>query len=71
MIYFNWQLADLQENYSKLVAGAKIAQTQMEAMQTSRPKSARPKTPQVKKKKCLLPINLILNVSMVCGENDG
>lgn len=70
MIYFNWQLADLQENYSKLVAGAKIAQTQMEAMQTSRPKSARPKTPQVKKK-CLLPINLILNVSMVCGENDG
>ncbi|PVD25252.1 hypothetical protein C0Q70_15750 [Pomacea canaliculata] len=44
------QLADLQENYSKLVAGAKIAQTQMEAMQTSRPKSARPKTPQVSKK---------------------
>lgn len=54
MIYFNWQLADLQENYSKLVAGAKIAQTQMEAMQTSRPMSARPKTPQVKKKKMSL-----------------
>ena len=40
-------MAELQENYSKLSAEAGIARTQVEAMQTSRPKTAaqRPKTP--------------------------
>lgn len=42
-----WQLADLQEKFSKLAAEAGIAKTQVEAMQTSRPRTAaqRPKTP--------------------------
>ncbi|KAL8595184.1 hypothetical protein ACOMHN_013857 [Nucella lapillus] len=44
------QLAELQEGYSRLTAEAGIARTQVEAMQTSRPKTAqRPKTPVSKK----------------------
>ncbi|XP_076447474.1 uncharacterized protein LOC143284568 [Babylonia areolata] len=44
------QLSELQESYSRLSAEAGIAKTQVEAMQTSRPKTAqRPKTPVSKK----------------------
>ncbi|XP_070193578.1 uncharacterized protein [Littorina saxatilis] len=44
------QLADLQEKFSGLSAEAGIARTQVEAMQTSRPRTAqRPKTPVTKK----------------------
>ena len=44
------QLADLQEKFSKLTAEAGIAKAEVEAMQTSRPRTAaaqRPKTPAV------------------------
>ncbi|XP_055883254.1 uncharacterized protein LOC106052406 isoform X1 [Biomphalaria glabrata] len=41
------QLSELVEKYSKISADATSAQRQVEAMQQSRPKTARPKTPQV------------------------
>ncbi|XP_067684382.1 uncharacterized protein [Haliotis asinina] len=43
------QLNKLQEQYSTISAEAKIATTQVEAMQSSRPKTARPKTPKTSK----------------------
>ncbi|XP_035826155.1 kinesin-like protein KIN-14D [Aplysia californica] len=39
------QLSDLEEKYGNISAEATSAQRQMEAMQQSRPKTARPKTP--------------------------